>query len=203
VALIRIERDDVAGLLPAESYETRVDVESAQVYTTPSIVPADHVVAVTMRVPLVGYLRAVWLTSVALAAILLMGRWLIGRLEEAMAQRADAAVALLLVAPSLLAAYLIRPGEHAIASRLLRPIRYAIAVAGSLSYVGAASLVLGWRGTPERVVWTVIAAIAALIAIGITIVVDLTRRDLNEVAAASLEPVRRTIVVMPYARDSD
>lgn len=196
VALFRIQREHVSTPVPAESYEARIGAESAQVYTTSSIEPADHVVAVTMRVPVVGYLRAVWLTSVATAVILVTGRCFIGRVETAMQQRADAAVALLLVAPSLLAAYLVRPGEHAIASRLLRPIRYAVALTGCLSYLVAALLVLGWRGSTLQMAWTVIASVALVIAIALTVVVCLTQKDLTEAATLATETDRRTIVVL-------
>lgn len=198
VGLFRIQRDSSTSPLPAESYEVRVSAEAAQIHTTSSIRPADHVVAITMRVPLFGYLRAVWLTSLATAAILLVARILIDDVEAAMAERADAAVALLLVGPSLLAAYLVRPGEHAIASRLLRPIRYAVSGGGCLSYISAAVLVLGVQGDKLRLVWTCIATLAAIIAAAITIVVILTKREFDEASLSAAATDRRTIVVVPF-----
>jgi hypothetical protein len=197
VVLVRVERDQSAKPSSAESYEARLSAESAQVYTTSTMRPAEHVVGVTMRVPIVGYLRAIWLTSVATAVVLAVALWQIDRVEAASQQRADAAVALLLVAPSLVAAYLVRPGEHAIASRLLRPTRYAIAASGSLSYVAAALLVLDWSGDDLRVAWWAIAVISALIAIAITVVVALTKRDLKAAAEAMTRTDRRTVVVLP------
>lgn len=198
VVLVRVERDETVTPSAAESYEAKLSAESAQVYTTSTMRPAEHVVGVTMRVPVVGYLRAIWLTSVATAIVLAVGRWQIERVEAAIQQRADAAVALLLVAPSLLAAYLVRPGEHAIASRLLRPIRYAIAGAGSLSYVAAALLVLGWTGDRLRIAWLVLAAMSVAIAVAVSAVVGLTRRDINAAAEAMTGTDRRTIVVLPF-----
>jgi hypothetical protein len=197
VVLVRVERDPAVQPTSAESYEARLSAESAQVYTTSTMKPAEHVVGVTMRVPIVGYLRAIWLTALATAAVLGIGYWQMDRVEAAVQQRADAAVALLLVAPSLLAAYLVRPGEHAIASRLLRPTRYAIAATGGLSYAAASLLVLGWSGNDLRLAWCVIAACSVLIALAITVVVALTRRDLRSAGDAMTRTDRRTIVVLP------
>lgn len=196
VGLFRIQRGANRSPLPAESYEARVTAEVAQAHTTSSIVPADHVLAVTMRVPVTGYLRAVWLTSLATATILGAARWFMDDVEAAIEARADAAVALLLVAPSVLAASLVRPGEHAIASRLLRPTRYAVALAGCLSYVAAALLVLGVRGDDLRTAWTGLSLVTGLIAAAITLVVCLTRRDLKEATSSGADTDRRTIVVV-------
>jgi hypothetical protein len=198
VGLFRVQRAPVRIPGPAESYEARLGAESVQVYTATGIERGEHVVAVSMRVQILGFLRAMWLTSVAMAGILIAGRVFISRLETATQQRSDAAIALLLVAPSLVAAYLVRPGEHVIASRLLRPIRYALAVAACLNYVGAAALVLGWRGGGLRLVWLLIAVGSGLVAAGISLVIYLTKRDLDSATDHEGNTEQRRILVVDY-----
>jgi len=94
VGLFRVQRQPVRGPGPAESYEARLGAETVQVYTPAGIEAGEHVVAVSMRVQILGYLRAMWLTSLAMATILIAGRGFLNRLETATQQRSDAAIAL-------------------------------------------------------------------------------------------------------------
>ncbi len=182
LGLFRVLNEVSVSPMPAQPYEARVTPGAAQVHTTSSIDAQDHLLAVRMRVPVLGYLRAVWISSVCNAAVLILGRCLIGRVQDAISNRADAAVALLLLAPSWLAAYLIRPHEHAIASHLLRPMRYLLALAAALSYVAAALLVLNFKGQALRNVWTGLAGAAGTIAMTVTVVIAITARDLKDAA---------------------
>jgi hypothetical protein len=201
VGLYRMQRQPVRSPGPAESYLARIGSETAQVYTNSMIEPAEHVVAVSMRVPIVGYLRAMWLTSLAMAAVLLAGRNFISRLESAAIERSDAAITLLLVAPSLVIAYLVRPDEHAIASRLLRPIRFGLLGVACLSYIGAATLILGWRGSVLATVWSIVSAASLIIAAAITLVVHLTKADLNEATGHTGTTEERRLLVVDYEAD--
>ncbi len=198
VGLFRIQREQIRSPGPAESYDARMGAESVQVYTTSTIEPGEHVVAVSMRVAILGHLRAMWLTSLAMAAVLIAGRTLLTRLDIATQNRSDAAIALLLVAPSLVAAYLVRPGEHVMVSRLLRPIRYGLAAGACLNYVGAAVLVLGWQGGGLSTTWTIIAVASGAIAVAISLVVLLTKRDLDSAAEHEGSTEQRKILVVDY-----
>jgi hypothetical protein len=167
---------------PAESYEASINTGAAQIYTTSAIDAARHVAVVSLRVPVVGYLRSLMLGSWATAVILVLARVFMDRVLTAVAARADAAVTLLLVAPSLLTAYLVRPDEHAIASRILRPVRYLTAVAGVASFVAAALLVLDIPHHTLRFTWTALAVTSAAIAVFVTSIAWWSRVDVRSVA---------------------
>jgi hypothetical protein len=77
-----------------------------------------------------------------------------GRLAEIAGK--ETAPALLLILPTLIAALLARPGEHAIATRLLLGIRVLIGVSGLASFVAVAALA-AWAGHTRYVIWTVVA----------------------------------------------
>lgn len=166
-----------------DEYHARTGPDYAQMYSTARLETADHTATVEVRVPFVGYLRAIWITSMFTAGVFLAGQVWLERLSGAADAQADAAVALLLVGPSILAAYLVRPGEHAIATRLLRPARYAIACAGLLSYVGAGCIVFGVRDAHLAVIWTILSSIAVLIAGFMSFIVVRTRKELADAAS--------------------
>ncbi len=196
VELFQIQRQVADTTAPTDSYEARLAISAAQVYTTSSITRGEHLVAVSMRVPIAGYLRAVWLTSVVLAVVLVLARWKLDELLRVMGTRSEAAVGMLLVAPSLLVAYLVRPGEHAIASRLLRPIRIGLCLAASGSYFGAALLILGWKSQGLKDAWNAIATLAGLFAGFLTVIIGLTQLDLNGASKARRESARRSVVIL-------
>lgn len=164
---------------PATTYQRRLTAEWAQIHTAKTVRPADHVMAIRLRPPLAGFLRAAALVSWFTAGVLIAGRCLMDRTVDSISSRADAAVAILVFGPTLLSAYLVRPDEHAVASRLLRPIRYAVAGSGLIAFVAAASLVLNFDGHGLLNAWTGFAVVASVIAAWISVVAYRTGDDLN------------------------
>ena len=174
-------------------YRRRLSITSAQIYTSPQhdagqgrtfidvLKPSSpsYWIAVGMRVPIMGYLRALWLSSLATGIVLCMARlafsWIVKDVNSG--GGAEALVALILVAPSLLTAYLVRPTEHAIASRMLGIVRFDVAAIGSLGYFAAAIIVLQ-RYVPY--VSAVLTTVLILVGTGagfVTVIIWLTWRD--------------------------
>ncbi len=88
----------------------------------------------------------------------------------------DTTAALLVAIPALLAAYLSRPGEHELASRLLIGIRWLTGVIGLLVFLAAATLV----AEPDHdatvlTIWIVLASCSWLTAAALTASVALPR----------------------------
>jgi hypothetical protein len=90
----------------------------------------------------------------------------------------EAAPALLIAIPALLAAYLSAPGEHMLASRLLIGIRWLTGLTGLLVFVAAASLVAGEeRETTVRIVWIAAAGLSWLLSLALIASALLPRPD--------------------------
>ena len=184
--------------LPAETYLTQLSPSATRLYVT-STTKAAYRIGVFVRVPVSGSLRSLWLASAATTGVLVAGRCVLNSLVTATQHGADAVVALLLLGPSILTAYLVRPGEHPIASVLLRPIRYALVGAAVMSFIGASTLVLGVHKGTLAWIWTVLAVLTGVVSLGITRVVHLAHRDLNEVEKRerSLEERSMHVRVLP------
>ena len=138
---------------------------------TPQFAPAAHaylpspppwsrgVARVWARVPRAGFLRgAPWIA--VFTAVALTIAWF--ELPE-IARDGKEVGPLILIVPTILAAYLGRPGEHPIASELLLGARVLLLAAGLASFAAAAVLALGYE---EETLRSVIgaAAVAAWVA---------------------------------------
>jgi hypothetical protein len=147
----------------SDEYDLRRGEGVVQMHSTDALRPDDYVFAVEVRVPVAGYLRATWLAAVFSTLILWIGWWFLARHEpSSVSETSEPAITLLLVAPSLITAYLVRPGEHAITARLLRNLRIAAGVAGLCSYVAAGILVLGMQGPSLNHAWATVAAVSTV-----------------------------------------
>jgi hypothetical protein len=122
-------------------------------------------VSVLLRAQRAGFLRAALTTTVLTAGLLIACRIALGSIADDFGP----AVTLLLVVPALLAAYLVRPGEHALVTTLLRGVRMMVLVSGSCAVAAAAILVAGVEGAWLCVTWTVLAAIAGICCLGVVL----------------------------------
>jgi hypothetical protein len=91
-----------------------------------------------------GLVRSATITA-ALTSVLLWGAWAsasrfvsLGVISTG--NSTDAATALLLLAPGIIAAFLVRPGEHALVTELLSGVRLTTIIVGLIPVVGAAIL---------------------------------------------------------------
>jgi len=69
----------------------------------------------------------------------------------------EAGAALLLLLPTLLVAYLARPGEHVLATWLLFYTRLVLGLVGVCSFLAAAMLAAGYRGSTLHDAWLILA----------------------------------------------
>lgn len=177
--LYRVVQDRL-GLLQrsVEAYDLVSHARTVEIHTTGDVPVADHLLVIPVRLSLGGYLRAIWMSTLFAAIVLLIGRIFLSDVVNALRVKseAEAAVALLLVVPSLITAYLIRPEEHAIASSLLRTLRFAAASCGLLTYLAAGMLVLGLSGGRLADAWTIMCVVACAIAVSFTVAVNKTRK---------------------------
>jgi hypothetical protein len=174
----RGETAAVRGPTPSKASGGRVgdyvagSFRRAHLYSDSISVKESGLVWVRLR-PLPGTLipPAVITTSIVLAAFVVL------TLRGVPGDHSDSAVAALLVAPSALAIYVVRPFEHGLTSRLLFGIRSVVTAAGLLAFAAAAMVATDARRTAA---WWVAAGLAFLC----WLLLLLT-------AAASTEPFRR------------
>lgn len=126
------------GGLGAEQPDTTTDVVAHAVgsYTA---VPADPA-RLKLAVPTSGLRSVAVLTGLFTAATFVLEETLPGA-RPALLDAGDGAVAVLLAAPAVALALLARPGENALASHLLAPLRWLVLAYAALLIGGAASLV--------------------------------------------------------------
>jgi hypothetical protein len=94
-------------------------------------------VVLTLRARRTGSFQGLWITALLIAVMLLVIRLRMGELDS------TNAVALLLVFPALVAAYLARPGEHILAGRLLVGVRFVGLMASVCALAGAGMIASG------------------------------------------------------------
>jgi uncharacterized membrane protein YhaH (DUF805 family) len=110
---------------------------------------------VKLRVRKADFLTVALIASLVISTVLGMTALFASKIIEA--ESSDAAVALLLLLPTLLAAYVARPREHEITMRILRVARLALAASGALSFLAAFSLLaISCRQELEKI-WTILA----------------------------------------------
>lgn len=97
-----------------------------------------------------GLIRTSALFVVGVACLLVA---LASRAEDL---RTGTAMTLLLAIPSFLAIFIVRPGEHLLASRVLLGIRSVVVALGTLPLIGAAGLVLGFSESFEIWMWRIV-----------------------------------------------
>ena len=104
---------------------------------------------VGIRVERTGVMTG-FVVAAAIITAVLVGYWRVtGRAVNA---GSSTSIAALLLAPGLVAAYLARPGEHAIVRRLLVFPRVVLALSGGLTLVAAAALqILGPQSSPTHI----------------------------------------------------
>lgn len=120
----------------------------------------------TLRVGRRGFMTLSWISAVLSATIL----WLFDLTAQRHVESPEATAAVLLLGPALLAALVVRPGEHPVATKLFSGIRLLVALNGIL-VVAAAAAVAGVRpeGWNVEHVWFIAAITASASAAMITL----------------------------------
>ncbi|MBT9275952.1 hypothetical protein KMZ32_17900 [Phycicoccus sp. MAQZ13P-2] len=136
------------------SFERRVVLDRAVVYTS-SPPTGSYYVAVSMRANPAGFIRRSQYLVALTGVVLVLGgvAEILWRVLSASSNAVEPTVALLLVVPTLLLAYVSREGDHEILGDLLRFPRLVIAFTGLVSLGAATGFVFGLQCEPLAALW--------------------------------------------------
>lgn len=120
----------------------------------------------TLRIGRRGFMTLAWLSAV-LGAVLL---WLFDLTATKKLASPEATAAVLLFGPALLAALVVRPGEHPVATKLFSGVRLLVALNGMLA-IAAAAAVAGVRpeGWSIEHSWFILAIVASASAAAVSL----------------------------------
>ena len=150
--------DDEEADVPFEAHPGRLVGPLAHVYVSEMAPEYVGIARVWLRPPLEGLLRAALATTFLATAIFIFFMW-DDRIKNI---EGSAPAGLLLAVPSLVAAFLVRQGEHRMATNLLSGIRGATATSGLMAYVGAI-LIIGKIKDPALVnAWRILAIVSVI-----------------------------------------
>jgi hypothetical protein len=148
-----------------QSHGVHVYVTGAKIDVTKASLDDGNapLVNIPLRASRRGFMTFSWLSAATTAALL----WATAVADQVDSKEATAAV--LLVGPALLAALVVRPGEHPVATKLLSGVRSLVALNGLLA-VAAAAAVAGVRpGLNLDETWILYSIIASLVATVVTV----------------------------------
>ena len=107
-----------------------------------------------------SFLVAAFLTGLLITGLLAGG---MARLDQiSTPEQSQTAAALLLVVPALLAAYIVRPGEHRLATRILLGLRIFVIVEAACAIVATGLLAGGFKDSFLCWAWTTVLTISAI-----------------------------------------
>lgn len=183
--LVKGEEAEAPQNLPAPAHPDRLRVSPRRAHWyTVGTGQTGLIAELSLRPYRSGFLRAAHLTALFAFALVSLCYLRADSLALVAEQNADAAIAILLLTPTLLSAVLVRPGEHALLSDYLRGLRYALALAGLCTFSTACSLVLGGSFV-IHLVSLLSAVVAGLVAALFTVVTRLVSLELEGVEARS------------------
>jgi hypothetical protein len=144
-------------------------------------------VLVALRVGRRGFMTLSWVSIVLSVALL----WLFDLTARSHLASREATATVLLFGPALLAALIVRPGEHPVATRLFSGVRLMVAFNGLLA-VAAAAAVAGVRpdGWTIEHAWFIYALVASGVALLLTVSWVLSWASTYRVLTAGREELR-------------
>lgn len=112
-----------------------------------------------------AFLWASFLTALLVVALLAVGMTRLDELITAQySSQGETAAALLLITPTLLAAYIVRPGEHRLASKILVGVRCLVVGTAFCAIVAVGVLAAGYNLATSEAIWWVDLGLAICIA---------------------------------------
>jgi uncharacterized membrane protein YhaH (DUF805 family) len=117
---------------------------------------------VKLRVARAGFLIGTLVASIITTTVLTLAALAAPTIAEK--EPPDAAVAVLLLIPTLLAAYVARPGEHAITARMLRSVRLLLVADGVLPFLAAFFLMIVSKEDSDQLeeIWWILAVVSVV-----------------------------------------
>ncbi|MDQ3952157.1 MAG: hypothetical protein M3279_04205 [Actinomycetota bacterium] len=141
-----------------QRYAGEIVGRRAHIYAPDAPLGADGIASIWLLSPRSGLVRAALFTSAVIAAVFLFF-FVDGRITETMHGRT---LPLLLAAPGVVAGFVLRPGEHRIATDLLAGVRAAVAVSALSACVGALIIGADVAESTVAIAWKTLGIAAAL-----------------------------------------
>jgi hypothetical protein len=138
----------------------------------PAILPMRYRATIYVRASRSGWLLASFLVGIVIAVVMMLGRHYVSdlfRTSGTASPEAGTAATLLLTLLGVIALWLIRPGEHPLASRLLLLVRVLILIDVADLLIGTGDLVLHTGRHPPTPLWSGLAWAATVIAVVLTL----------------------------------
>lgn len=151
----------------AADYEVAVDEAGHRIhgYVARASASATGILSVWLWPVKAGLVRTGLVTSIVTS--LALGFLLIT--DAVVRLSGDISAALLLTIPGLIAAFIVRPGEHSAVSTLLLGIRLQIAFAGFIAYAAALTALGGFSDLALGWIWLVLYLLASLITVSLAV----------------------------------
>lgn len=182
---------DSGPLTPQTSgseFTGRVTPERALVYTSGRQSSDSHQVIVGIRPTIAGF-RTPAIIGTLLSALVLIagavGQWTGNVLGKIVEHSTDPAVAVLMVIPSLIAAYLVREGEHEVRSKLLSAPRGVVMLTSGLTIVAAIATIAQLSGHVLAIIWIACGGACVVALIYLCAVCTRIARHHKRIVAAS------------------
>jgi hypothetical protein len=140
----------LAGEQPKRSKATGPELQRVHLRVSGAPRAYSGPVWVRFRAVRAGLLLAALITAWLVVALLSLGQ---GQLSNLEGSNIEAAAALLVALPTILAAYLLRSGEHRLASRLLTGPRLLLLGSAACCFVAAGSLAGGFEAADRNCYW--------------------------------------------------
>jgi hypothetical protein len=167
-AQLRFESAQTGTEQPPEDVTDEEGLQRAHLYASEIGSEFRGRAVIFLRRPRDSYLWSAALTAVLLCLLLVGG---LTRLQTLLGEngteRSQTAVALLLLTPTLLAAYIARPSGHALASRLLLGVRLLVVGTAFCAIVAVGVLAADYEYCTSKTIWTIDLILALLIALGL------------------------------------
>ena len=132
----------------------------------PATPPSRYNATIFVRTSRPGWLNASWLVAALIAVIMGLG-WAnlsVFFPPGPVSAEAGTAATLLLALVGVIATWLVRPGEHPLASRLLAAVRFLILVDVAAVLAGTGDLVLHHTTHPPKDLWLALSLVAYVVA---------------------------------------
>lgn len=130
----------------------------AHAYVSQQDGSAQGVMSIWLRPSRSGLLRASLVTAMTSAIIF----WSLLWDDRILKLSGDSAAALLLAIPGIIAAFIVRPGEHGMTTDLVRGIRVQVSLVGGAAYAGALALVGSLDEATLLKTWRALGAVTAI-----------------------------------------
>ena len=162
-------------------FEIRRSANSVSIHTTDSMPVGLYSLVIQVDLKIQGLFRALFTSVLIASALLIACDFLIHPLWIATRHKSESAITILLVVPTLITTYLIRPGEHALTSRMLLSLRICGGLVALVDYMAAGLTILTQNNQQQLFnrLWGFFSVSALALAIVISAAVFLSRSRTN------------------------